>query len=141
MLVGTRSGARNRAHDLLATKIPGPSERPGRHRSPSNMQPQRASRGKISKAELARRLKISERHSHTLLRNGTASRDLAERIARHYGGEVEDYLRPPKRRGRTRPYVFREFINDKFIEDDKRAFSRKPEAREKLDDCDKLAAQ
>src|SRR5689334_6103803 len=49
--------------------------------------------GNISKSELARRLKLSERYVHTLLKGKTASRDLAERIAKHYGGEPEDYLR------------------------------------------------
>jgi|SRR5579871_871129 len=80
--------------------------------------PQPSQRGKISKCELARRLRLSERYVHTLFKNKTPSRELAERIARLYGGEAEDYLRAPRPRGRARPHPFRSFIEQKVEEDE-----------------------
>lgn len=70
--------------------------------------------GQISKVELARRLGIAERNVYVRLASKTTSRDIAEKIAKHYGGKPEDYLRAPRRRGRTRSYPFRDFIRDEF---------------------------
>jgi hypothetical protein len=65
---------------------------------------------RTTKAALAHKLGISERHVHTVLRERTSSRALAEKIATYWGGEAEDYMRPLRRRGRQRAHIFREFI-------------------------------
>ena len=63
----------------------------------------------ITKAGLAAKLGCSERYVYGVLRTGTTSYELAERIARLGGGQPKDYMRVPQRRGRRRPFPFREF--------------------------------
>jgi len=68
--------------------------------------------GKITKVALAAALGIVERQVHAIFRNGTTSRDYAERIAKLWGGRTEQFLRPPRRRGRRRLHPFRDFISE-----------------------------
>src|SRR5690242_20199912 len=83
-LVTTNLGKRA-ARSVWARRagVQGDGKKRGPHRPPApGLQPTNAglamSEGAISKAELARRLGISERYVHTLLKGKTSARDLAE---------------------------------------------------------------
>jgi len=65
---------------------------------------------KMTTTALAIELGCSRATAHSYINEGGPSREMAERIAALRGGEPEDYLRGSRRRGRRRPYPFKQFV-------------------------------
>jgi hypothetical protein len=68
---------------------------------------------RVSNADVAKHLGISERRVYKMLRDGTCDRSRARQLVVYFGGVEADYLRESRPRGRPRKtgqYTFRHFI-------------------------------
>lgn len=87
---------------------------------------------RLSIAEAAKRMGLSERRLYRILREKTASRDRAEELALYRGGNVDDYLRAARPRGRLKrddgSFTFRQFV----LEHDKESDGISDECREMM---------
>jgi hypothetical protein len=68
---------------------------------------------RVSVADVAKHLNVSERHIYKMLREGTCDRSRARQLVIYFGGVEADYLRDMQPRGRPRKverYTFRQFV-------------------------------